>query len=219
MSKQSERVISLYSAGWCLSRIVFATYFRWRVFNPERVPKKGGALLLSNHASFLDPLLVGSGTHPPVYFLARKTLFDVPLFGRLIWAVHARPIDREGSPKKGLETTLGLLAEGKNVVLFPEGTRTPDGDVHPARRGTGFVILKSEVPIIPVRVFGTYEAFNRHHRFPRPRPIAVKYGKPMHFEAERVKVKQGTAKSSKLLYQEAAENVMETIARLGPYSD
>jgi len=166
----------IYRLAWRLSRVVFAVYFRWRVYHPERVPLCGPVILAANHASFVDPPLVGSGLKREINYLARESLFRFPVVGAILRAVNSVPVDRDGGGAAGLKAILGRLLAGGGIILFPEGTRTSDGQLQPARSGIGLAVIKSDAPVVPVRVFGTFEAYGRQMRFPRPRPIAVKYG-------------------------------------------
>src|SRR5207244_92149 len=157
----------------------FAIYFRSRAFDAARVPKVGPVILASNHASYLDPFLVGASVSREINYLARDDLFRFPVIGWLFHRWHAVPVNREGGGAKGLKAILERLLAGGAIILFPEGTRTHDGKLQPARSGIGLTVIKSSAPVVPVRVFGTFEAFGRHMRFPRPRRhVAVKYGEP-----------------------------------------
>src|SRR6266571_2958269 len=171
----------IYRFAWCLFRVVFVVYFRWRVYHPERVPLKGPVILAANHASFIDPPLVGSGLKREINYLARESLFRFPVAGAVLRAVNSVPVDREGGGAAGLRAILDRLLAGGGIILFPEGTRTRDGKLQPARSGIGLVVIKSTAPVVPVRVFGTYEAFGKHMRFPLPKQLTVKFGEPMDF--------------------------------------
>jgi len=198
---------------------MFAVYFRWRVFNAERVPQTGGVILASNHASFLDPPLVGSGLRRGINYLARESLFRFPGMGALLRSWNAVPVDRDGGGAKGLKTILERLLAGNGIILFPEGTRTKDGNLLPARSGIGLTVVKSAAPVVPVRVFGTFEAFGRHRKFPRPYRVAVKYGRPMNFEALRAEAKTCDKARLKEIYQQVADEIMAAIATLEPKAD
>ncbi len=208
-----------YHLGWLSFRVLFSTYFRWRYFNPERVPINGPVILASNHASYLDPPLVGSPLPRALSFLARDTLFRFPGIGALLRSWNSIPVDRDGGGAAGLRRILEVLESGKGIIIFPEGTRTRDGQLQRARSGVGLIILKSGAPVIPVRVFGTYEAYGRHCRLPRPRPVAVKYGRPLHFESVRTEARTCAKARLKQLYQEVADQVMAAIAALQPFAD
>src|SRR5579859_1374847 len=209
-----------YRLGWLFFRAWYATYFRWRVFNPERVPETGAVILASNHASFIDPPLVGAGLKRGINYLARESLFRFPVLGWVLHRWQAVPVDREGGGAKGLKAILERLLAGGAIILFPEGTRTRDGQLQPARSGIGLTVIKSSAPVVPVRVFGTFEAYNRHMRFPRPcHRVIVKYGRPMHFEQLRTEAVSCSKARLKEIYQQVADEIMRAIAALGPYQD
>jgi 1-acyl-sn-glycerol-3-phosphate acyltransferase len=209
----------VYFLGWCAYRTVFTVYFRWRVYHAERVPLKGGVILASNHASFLDPPLVGAGLRRSINYLARENLFRFPVMGWVLRQWQVVPVDREGGGAKGLRAILDRLLAGGAIILFPEGTRTRDGKLQPARSGIGLTVIKSTAPVVPVRVFGTFEAYGRHLRVPRPYRVAVKYGQPMLFEGLRAEAKVCSKARLKEIYQQVADELMAAITKLGPYED
>ena len=208
-----------YRIGWHAFRFVYAAFFRWRFYPPERVPSSCPVILASNHASFIDPPLVGAGLDRAVNYLARDTLFSVPVVGSLLRSWKVVPVDREGGGGAGLKAILDRLLDGGVILLFPEGTRTRDGKLQPARSGIGLTVIKSDAPVVPVRVFGTFEAFGRHMKFPRPRSVAVKYGHPLDFEALRTEARACSRQRLKRIYQEVADEIMSAIAKLEPCED
>jgi 1-acyl-sn-glycerol-3-phosphate acyltransferase len=208
-----------YRIGWTLFRALYATYFRWRVCNPERVPLTGPVILASNHASFLDPPLVGAGLQRDINYLARESLFRFPGIGALLHSWNSVPVDRDGGGAKGLKAILDRLLAGGAIILFPEGTRTYDGKLQSARSGIGLVVIKSTAPVIPVRVFGTYEAYGRHRKIPHPHRVTVKYGRSMDFAKLRAEAKTCDKQRLKQIYQEVADDIMREISRLEPKAD
>lgn len=198
---------------------MYATYFRWRVYNPERVPQTGPVILASNHSSFLDPPLVGSGLHRPINYLARESLFRFFGIGALLRSWNAVPVDRDGGGARGLKNILDRLLDGAGIILFPEGTRSQDGKLQPARSGIGLTVIKSQAPVVPVRVFGTYEAWGRDKKFPHPKSVAVKYGQPMQFEKLRAEAKTCDKARLKEIYQEIADEIMAEIGKLEARED
>jgi 1-acyl-sn-glycerol-3-phosphate acyltransferase len=208
-----------YFVGWCGYRTLFKCYFRWRVYTPERVPLEGGVILASNHASYLDPPLVGAGLRRSINYLARENLFRFPIMGWVLRRWQVVPVDRDGGGAAGLRAILERLLAGGAIILFPEGTRTRDGKLQPARSGIGLTVIKSAAPVVPVRVFGTFEAYGRHLRLPRPRRVAVKYGKPMDFAQLRAEAKVCSKPRLKEIYQQVADELMAAIGRLEPYED
>jgi len=208
-----------YYIGWCLFRFLYATYFHWRVYHPERVPKSGPVILASNHLSFLDPPLVGSGLDRGINYMARKTLFRFPGIGALLRSWSAVPVDRDGGSASGLKEILDRLKRGGAIIMFPEGTRSPNGQLQPGRSGIGLAIIKSDAPVIPVRVFGTFEAYGKGVRFPRPYRVQVKYGKPMDFAKLRDEAKRCSKDRLKEIYQQVADELMVEISKIQPCRD
>lgn len=217
---ESPEPMSLtYWLGWSFYRVLFSVYCGWNVYNPERVPNRGPVILASNHASHLDPPLIGSGVQRPLNYLARESLFNMPVGGYLLRQVNAVPVDRDGAGAAGLKAIINRLRKGGAIVLFPEGTRTTDGTIQPARSGVGMVAIKSQATVVPTRVFGTLQAWNRDMRWPRPRRVAVKYGHPMNFDALRAEAKSCSKDRLKEIYQEASDAIMREVSALKPGND
>lgn len=169
----------LYAFCRYLIRMTGMLVFRLRHSGYENVPDSGAMLLVSNHQSHLDPGFVGCGVRRHLFFLARRTLFDPPLFGPLIRAVNAVPVDRDGSALGGIKESLRLLKQGEGLVIFPEGTRTPDGRLQTMRSGFVALARKTGATIVPASIVGAFEAWPRKRRFPRPHRVRVHYGPPI----------------------------------------
>jgi 1-acyl-sn-glycerol-3-phosphate acyltransferase len=153
-----------------------------RVEGRENWPATGGALICANHQSMFDPPLVGLTCPRRMNYLARDTLFRVPILAPLIQYLDAIPIDREGIGLAGLKETLRRLKAGEQVLIFPEGTRSRDGEVAPLKPGFISVARRSRVPLIPVGLDGAYQAWPRTSRFPRGGRIAIVVGKAISAE-------------------------------------
>lgn len=203
-----------YRCGWLFFRTFFSVYFRWRVIDAENVPKTGGVILAANHASYLDPPLVGAGLKRDINYLARESLFRFPIMGSILHSWNSVPVDRDGGGAKGLKIILGRLLDGAGIILFPEGTRSSDGKLQPARSGIGLVVAKSDAPVVPVRVFGTFEAWGRNQKIPQPKKVVVRYGKPMQFEKLRAEAKDCSRERLKQIYQDISDEIMAAIAGL-----
>ena len=208
-----------YRLGWMFFRAFLWTYLRWRFFNAERVPQTGAVILACNHASILDPPAVGSALQRQINYLARASLFDIPGVGWLFHKWNAIPIDRDGGNAAGLRVILSRLEDGNGIILFPEGTRTRDGKLQPARSGIGLIVAKSAAPVVPARTFGTFEAMGRNRKFPLPKKVAVKFGRPLNFEKLRAEAKVCDKARLKEIYQEIADEIMVAIAKLEPRAD
>jgi len=189
-------------------------YFRLRTHGRENVPRVGPVILASNHVSYGDPPLAGAPLRRAVHFLARKTLFDKPVFGTLIRGLNAVPVDRDGGGGAGLKAILDRLGRGGAILLFPEGTRSVDGHTKPAKAGVGLAVIKSDAPVVPVRIFGSYEAWGRHRKVPLPKPVDVVYGPPIDFSALRAEARTCDKARLKVIYQEAADAIMAAIGNL-----
>jgi 1-acyl-sn-glycerol-3-phosphate acyltransferase len=192
------------------------SYWRCRVSNAERMPMEGPVILASNHVSFADPPLIGSMLPRPAFTLARSTLFHPPWFGNYLRALLALPIDRDGGGGAGLKVLFELLAAGRPVVLFPEGTRSADGRIQPARGGLGMLVIKSRAPVLPVRLFGVFEAYPRTRKLPRPGRVELKFGQLIRFDALADEAEQAPKARVKAIYQEVSDSVMRAIEGLTP---
>jgi 1-acyl-sn-glycerol-3-phosphate acyltransferase len=160
-------------------RMVGVVVFAIRVRERRFVPGEGGALILSNHQSHLDPVLVGLATDRRLNYLARQTLFRFTPFRWLINSLDAIPLDREGLGLSGLKETLRRLKGGEIVLIFPEGTRTRDGDVGKLKPGFCVLARRANVPLVPVGIEGSYESWPRTRLLPVPAAIHIQFGQPL----------------------------------------
>jgi 1-acyl-sn-glycerol-3-phosphate acyltransferase len=197
----------IYRLGYTISKVVAKLGFRLRIYGRENLIEDGPAILASNHASYLDPPLVGVSCRKDVYFLARKSLFERPVIGPLIAQLNTIPVDRDRGDVGAVRAMIKLLKSGNRVLVFPEGTRSKDGNLQPARAGVGLLIAKSLAPVVPVRVFGSYAALPRSGGI-RFVPITVVIGKPLFF------TKQDLGTDERAAYQVLSDRVMAAIAAL-----
>jgi 1-acyl-sn-glycerol-3-phosphate acyltransferase len=159
---------------WFFSTILIAAY-GLRVTGRKNIPDRGALMLVSNHLSHLDVLVIGILLDRPLNYVARSTLFFFPL-GPFIRSLGAFPIQRDGIGAQGLKETLRRLKAGGIVALFPEGTRTTDGELGELKSGIALLASKARVPILPAAIVGTFEAWPRSRSFPVPHPIHVHFG-------------------------------------------
>jgi 1-acyl-sn-glycerol-3-phosphate acyltransferase len=157
---------------------IFAFWLEFRARGIENLPV-GPALIIANHQSFLDPLLIGLPLRRPVCFLARDTLFKVPVIGWILQSTYVMPIRRESAGTESLRASLKRLEEGYLVGIFPEGTRSRDGRVGVMKPGFVALARRAQVPLIPVAVSGAFEAMPRGAIFLRPRRVRVVFGTPI----------------------------------------
>lgn len=177
-----------YDATYLISYPVMTLGFSLRTAGVRHVPKGGPVLILANHESYFDPLLVGLAVRRQISYLARKTLFRNRFFRWLIENLGAVPIDQEGFSREGLQVSIDILQAGNPLLIFPEGTRTPDGRLQPFKAGVMLVLKRCPVPVLPVGIAGAYESFSMHSKVPRPSPLfwsrtggamAVSVGEPL----------------------------------------
>lgn len=168
-----------YSALQLVVRLTGVTVFRARTFGAKRVPESGAVLLLSNHQSNLDPVLIGMSCHRQLNYLARQTLFDNRPLSMLMSSLNAIPIDRDGTGLGGIKETMKRLKRGEVVVLFPEGTRTPDGEVRRLKPGFCTLARRCQVTLLPMAIDGAFDAWPRGTPLPAPHPITIVFGEPI----------------------------------------
>ena len=200
----------VYNIFQNLAKVLARLFFSMRVVNPGRMIEEGPLILAVNHASYFDPPLAGICSRRAVYYLARKNLMDWPFFGPLFPAMNVIPVERDGNDMSALRVVIRKIREGNGVVLFPEGTRSRDGSLGKARGGLGLVIAKTGAPVLPMRIFGSFEAFPRDAWLPRLRPVTVVIGEPIYFSADELR------DAGRETYQRLSDRVMEAIAALEP---
>jgi len=144
------------------------------------VPAAGPLLVVANHQSYLDPPIVGLVVHNrPLRYVAREGLFRSRALGPLIRSLNAAPVAEGGrADVRAMRAVLEALEAGGAVLLFPEGTRSPDGSVQPFRKGVGLLLKRARCPVLPVGIAGAFEAWPRSSRLPR-------LGGPVHVVAGR----------------------------------
>lgn len=169
----------LYALAVLLSRGILLAGWSYRAFGLRRVPCSGGVLLASTHQSHLDPVLIGIALGRPVHFMARSTLFEIPGFGTLIRALNAFPVRRGTADLEAMREGIRRLRAGAALLVFPEGTRSPDGRIQPIHPGALLLAVRAGVPVVPVIVDGANRAWPKHRSFPRPHPVSVRFGEPI----------------------------------------
>ncbi|MBI2216374.1 MAG: 1-acyl-sn-glycerol-3-phosphate acyltransferase [Candidatus Rokubacteria bacterium] len=201
----------LYAVLKVLARWLLRLLFRLEARGQAHVPREGPALIVANHSSVMDPPLVGAVAPRPLSFMAKAELFRIPLFGRLIWAVNARPVRREGADAGALRAALRVLQDNRALLVFPEGTRGDEGRLRPPKPGAGMLAVMSGAPVVPAFVEGSGTAWPKGRPLPRPGKVTVTFGPPLTF-ARRDDVDRKTQ------YESASRAMMDAIARLADRS-
>ncbi len=200
-----------YWVGYKLTKLLGRIFFGLRVVHRERMINHGPVILAANHQSFLDPPLVGSVSDRAIFYLARKSLLKGWFMGWILPKLNVIPVDSEtGRDRTALKALIRILRAGEGTVVFPEGQRTPDGEFQPAQPGLGLVIAKTLAPVVPMRVFGTFEAWPIHQKFPWPAPVTIVVGEPIRFTEQDIEA------GGKDVYQRLSQRVMDAIAALRP---
>ena len=202
---------------WFAHRLVWwflRGFYRIRIRGTGNIPWRGPVVLAANHCSYLDPpVLAMVSPNRNVRFMARDTLYSNPFARWFFPRVGLIALDRTRGDLAALRTAISSLKGGDVVALFPEGTRSPDGQLKEAKGGIGFLIAKSQAPVVPLRIFGTYEALPKGAARPRPARISVRVGPVITPEEIRDSMPE------KGDYAAAAALVMKRIAALEPITD
>ena len=199
----------LYGACHYSLRMIFDMFFRGEVVGLHHLPKSGGFLVAANHASFLDPPLIGCQISRQIAYFARKTLWKGGLYSWWLDTVGTIPVDRDGGQDvSAIKRVLKAIKEERGLILFPEGTRTLDGRLQAAKPGVGFIAVKTQVPVVPVRIFGSYEAFGKGRSLRLGTRVTIVFGRPL------PPADYDEPKAGKERFQIASERIMAAIARL-----
>lgn len=180
----------IYHITRTLLRSALYSFFPIKVLHREKLIEEGPAVIVANHQSFLDPPLVGTLYHNPIYFLARKTLFDPPFMKQFMPFSNSIPVNQERPDPASILQVLRTVRNGNRLLLFPEGSRCPDNQIHEAMPGIGLILSKlSNVPVQPIRIEGAYDCLPIHSNRLRIRPITLSVGDPIYFAPNELKVK------------------------------
>lgn len=165
-----------------LCRLAMTLIFDLKVYGSQHVPLRGGVLLLSNHQSYLDPVAFGVFLRRPMSYLGRESLFRNRFFGRLIRTLRAIPVKRGTADVGAIKETIRLLRSGHMLNVYPEGTRTEDGEIGSVKAGAALVVRRAGVPIVPVVIDGAFQAWPHDRKLPHPNPLRVEFGPVMDVE-------------------------------------
>ncbi|PLT34859.1 1-acyl-sn-glycerol-3-phosphate acyltransferase [Bacillus sp. V5-8f] len=188
--------MKFYTFAKNIVKIVLSPAFRVKTIGKENFPKDGGVLICANHIDNLDPPIVGITCPRDIHFMAKEEIFRVPVLKSILPRVNAFPVKRGMSDREALRTGLSLLKDGKVLGLFPEGTRSKNGELGEGLAGAGFFALRTDAKVVPCAIIGPYKMF---------RPLKVIYGKPIDFTEYR---------SKKISADEATKIIMDEIRTL-----
>ncbi len=197
-----------YAITWVICRILFKLLFQARAKGEENIPQRGPVLIASNHVSFLDPLAVGTATRRQLHYMARDDLFTIPLLGRLIKNLNSFPVKTDRPGPETIKEALRVLGRGKALLVFPEGTRSPDGRLLPGQLGIGMLAWHSRAIVIPVAIIGSEKALPIDAKWISREKIEVRFGRailPEEFPKKRNRREN---------YQAISDKIMERIKEL-----
>ena len=177
------------------------------------MPRNGGVLLVSNHQSYLDPMLATLALPRQCSYMARDSLFAKPMFRVLIESLNAFPVRRGEADLRAVKETLRRLRDGYAVLLFPEGTRSAGGQMGPIQPGVAMIARRADVPVVPVAIDGAYDVWPRNRALPRlpvTQPVHVKYGQPFSVE----QVRSMPAEELVSACQQRIQGLLDDLARI-----
>lgn len=190
-----------YRFAKLVCRAVLLLIRRWQVQGQNNIPPDGGMVLVSNHASYWDPVVVGCAMTRQVHFMAKAELFNPPILGPVITWLGAFPVKRGGSDRNAIRRALELLNNGRVVGIFPEGTRSKTGELMEPHLGAAMLALRSGVPIIPTAVINTRGLFGK---------VRVRFGRPLVFpELEGKKISRGDLENVSRLLMDEISNLFK----------
>jgi len=211
MSRRYDQIAMepMYGFFHYLCMLAYEMFFRGEVCGTSNIPVTGPFIVACNHASHLDPPFVGAQVPRQMAFFARKTLWKPGIAQWWLDGVGTIPVDRDGgSDVAAIRRVLQTLQSGKALILFPEGTRSPDGSLQPAKPGVGLIACKTQAPVLPARIFNSHLAFGRGGKLRVGTRISVVFGpviQPKDYDDP------GAGRDR---YQRASERIMGSISRL-----
>lgn len=173
---------ALYKSSWFVITPLLRVLFHAKVEGVEHVPKRGAAILASNHLSFLDHFLLGSVVQRKIHYISKVQHFDYPVRRFLFSSWGVIPLRRGEGDSEAFDRSLDVLNQGKLFAIYPEGTRSLDGKLHKGHTGVARLAVRSGAAVVPAAMIGTFEAMPKGRSVPKLSPCAVKFGRPLRFE-------------------------------------
>lgn len=162
-----------------VARVLTTLLFDLKVYGRQHVPPRGGVLIVSNHQGNLDPVVIAVQLRRPLNYIAKSELFENGGAAWILRAVNAFPVRQGAGDVGAVKETIRRLQEGHLLNIYPEGSRTPDGEIAALQNGVALIIRRARVPVVPAVIVGSYEAWPIHRKVFQPWPVRVRYGPPM----------------------------------------
>ena len=199
----------IYAISHSFVLLLCRMFFGLKVYGLDQVPREGAVIIAVNHTSYFDPVFVGAAiSNRQIGYLARESLFRNRFFAWLILKYHSIPIKRGSADRVAFSKATEILKKGGAILMFPEGTRSTSGELLPAKRGVGYLAIKSGAPIIPTYVSGSFEVLSKMNKIPKIHKVKVYFGKKIELDPYLNKVEE------KKLYQEISDEIMRQIGLL-----
>lgn len=199
----------VYIVGWLTSFLLLRIIFGIRIYGRNNIPKKGAFIFASNHTSNLDPFILGTSFYRPLDYMAKEELFQGRFSGWLFRKWHAHPVKRGATDYRALKDAFRILGSGNPLLIFPEGTRSRDGKLQPAKPGIGFIAHKTGVPVVPAYIEGSFRAMPGWFDTMKWRsPIKVYIGEPVDIK------RYFDEKNTRDIYQNISDDIMGRIIGL-----
>lgn len=161
---------------WSLVSPLLHVYFRGKIYGVRKIPRSGGAIIVSNHASYFDPPIIANSVGRPVAFMAKAELFEIPILKQAIELYGAYPVNRHTSDRRAIARAINAIERGWLVGIFLQGTRTKDAKITNPKLGAALIAAKAQVPLIPVSLWGTEQIFTSNLPIPHPAPVTIRIG-------------------------------------------
>ena len=201
----------MYWSLWLLFNLLSRLLLRFRVEGEHFFPQTGGVIVAANHASYFDIPLLGCAINRRVVFLGRATLFPNPVLSWMLQRLGWIPLKTHRLDRKAFDVALKHLKIGIPVVIFPEGSRTEDGQLQPGKPGVGFLVKESGCQVIPAYISGTFNVLPVKAKWPRLFPVTVFFGELLNFS-------NASTLTKKQEYEYIGQAVMDKIAHVGGIS-
>jgi len=172
----------LYSTLHLILKIVAAFYIRLQTIDIDNIPKRGGVILAPNHPSDLDSFILGIAITRKLHTMGKEELFRRRFAGFIFRKLNAFPVKREQIDRESIRTAIGVLKDGHVIDMYPEGTVSKNGFLQEPKLGTAFIASQAKVPVVPAAIIGTFNVMSKGQRFPRPRKVVIKFGRPLYFD-------------------------------------
>lgn len=173
------------------------------------LPRRGPAIVVCNHASYMDAIILGSAAPRPIHFLVLRWMYDLILIRWFYWGMGTVPVRAEGQDSRAIKQSLRLLSDGRVLGIFPEGTRSADGRLSEPRHGAAMIAALSGAPVVPAYIDGARDSLPVGGVFPRPARIRVRFGPPLRFERRTRQADRGSLEEFSLA-------MLDAIRRLEP---